>query len=310
METLVQKLEKMASVETWRITANDRETISQALELARADEHRIEREKRELENEQNALQQARAQMSSISEMVAALNCDYDRLEELRDEKKHYSAGFNMPGFMPDSDPCDFETLAEAVEYIAGEILESAERASEEAAMAQKNLESENGGYCDDGSTVDEAKEAVDAATRKAVLLHEQAVIIGQYEIELSVQLCDGLVYWVTQSNQFGLSDDDYAELLELESAAGNCENEDEARERIQIRSGWQPIGETLEAEEFTILLCTGGPAVRIVGELDQYKQPCRAWIEYQDCFTPWRELVDNVSHSDLLTYCQQFYFGE
>ena len=38
--------------------------------------------------------------------------------------------------------------------------------------------------------------------------------------------------------------------------------------------------------------------VWLVGELNQHNEPSRA------------ELVDGVSHSDLLTYCQQFYFGE
>lgn len=195
-------------------------------EILRSVIYEADREKREQENEQNAMQQARAQMSSISEMVAALNCDYDRLQELREERENLTF---------------------------------------------------------DVSIADQ-----DSAERELA------------KIELSK--------WEAENLE---------ELTELESAAGNCESEEEARERIQedaldiqIRSGWQSIGETLEPEEFTILLCTGGPAVRIVGELDQYKQPSRARIEYQDWFTPWRELVDNVSHSDLLTYCQQFYFGE
>jgi hypothetical protein len=75
-----------------------------------------------------------------------------------------------------------------------------------------------------------------------------------------------------------------------------------------------------EAEEFNILLATGGPAVRIVGELDQ-GEPSRAWLEVQDWFTPWTEYVGTTSKSDpgmlenqasqdvLLTYARQFYFG-
>lgn len=108
------------------------------------------------------------------------------------------------------------------------------------------------------------------------------------------------------------------ELRELEAAAGDCESEDDAREAIEndplsieVRSGWASVGEEMAAEEFQILLCTGGPAVRIVGELDQYKEPCRAWLEYQNWFTPWTEYHgDTISHSDLLTYCRAFYFGE
>lgn len=94
-------------------------------------------------------------------------------------------------------------------------------------------------------------------------------------------------------------------------------DEDKARESItedplsvQVRSGWANSPQEMEAEEFEILLCTGGPACRIVGELDR-NEPDRARIEYQDWFTPWVELVDITSQEReaLLTYARQFYFG-
>jgi hypothetical protein len=96
-------------------------------------------------------------------------------------------------------------------------------------------------------------------------------------------------------------------------------DEEEARERIQedplsiqVREGWHSPGEEGELEEFEILLCTGGPAVRIRGELNAHKEPDRAWLEYQDWFTSWTELVaiESWQRKALLTYCQQFYFGE
>jgi hypothetical protein len=60
-----------------------------------------------------------------------------------------------------------------------------------------------------------------------------------------------------------------------------------------------------------ILLSTGGPALRIRGELDEYKQPYRAWLEYQDWFTPWTEYHgDNVDTDALLAFAAYFYFGE
>lgn len=107
--------------------------------------------------------------------------------------------------------------------------------------------------------------------------------------------------------------DELAELLE--DAAGYTSG-DAVRDAIQedplsveIRSDWHSVGESLEASEFRILLCTGGPAVQIRGELDEYKTPCRAWIEYQDWGMPWTQFFD-ASQETLLTYCQQFYFGE
>jgi hypothetical protein len=78
---------------------------------------------------------------------------------------------------------------------------------------------------------------------------------------------------------------------------------------VEVRSGWTTLDNALEAEEFMILLTTGGPAVRIRGELDQYKTPDRAWLETQDWGTPWARYFD-ADQDVLLTYCQQFYYGE
>ena len=78
---------------------------------------------------------------------------------------------------------------------------------------------------------------------------------------------------------------------------------------VEIRCGWITPGETPDPEEFNILLCTGGPAVRIMGELDEYCQPKRAWLECQDWGTPWTQ-VFNVSQDTLLAYASCFYFGE
>ena len=78
---------------------------------------------------------------------------------------------------------------------------------------------------------------------------------------------------------------------------------------VEVRSDWHSPFQTPEPEEFRILLCTGGPAVQIRGELDSYSQPRRAWLEYQDWGTPWTRYFD-ADQEVLLTYCLQFYFGE
>lgn len=106
------------------------------------------------------------------------------------------------------------------------------------------------------------------------------------------------------------------ELAELEQEAGECTDADDARERIQedaldvqMRSGWtSDIKELICPEEFRILLCTGGPAVQIRGEL-HYGQPVRAWLEYQDWGTPWTQYFD-AAQDTLLAYASCFYFGE
>jgi hypothetical protein len=175
-----------------------------------------------MNTENRAEKQAAAQYSSIVQMLAAVECDYDRLEELLGER---------------------DELAEAV----------------------KDAE-------------DDEREATELA------LH-------RWEVENA------------------------DELDELEDAAGDCTDEDDARQRIsedplsvEVRSDWTPPGEELEASEFCILLCTGGPAVRIVGELNR-GEPCRAWLEYQDWGTPWTQYF-GASSDTLCQYASHFFFGE
>lgn len=181
-----------------------------------------------MSTEQNhALQNAIAGMASITAMVAALECDYDRLEELRDEAKAIREDILS---MPENEGLDIANL---------------------------------------------------------------------------------------MRNHPLFSSEEYDELAKLEEAANGNSDEYEARQAIQedplsidVRSAWQSLGETLTAAEFCILLGTGGPALRIVGELDHYMNADRPRLEYQDWGTPWTELVDGVDRDALLTYCNQFYFGE
>lgn len=81
---------------------------------------------------------------------------------------------------------------------------------------------------------------------------------------------------------------------------------------VEVRSGWRTIeGQKFEPEEFRILLCTGGPAVQIRGEIDQHGQPIDPILEYQDWGTPWTIYpLMEADEEALLTYAQQFYFGE
>jgi hypothetical protein len=115
-------------------------------------------------------------------------------------------------------------------------------------------------------------------------------------------------------NPDDLNEWDFQELEGLEAAAGDCESREDAERRIQedplsieVRSGWVAIGDPFEAEEFNILLATGGPALRIRGELNG-EEPSRAWLEVQNWFTPWTQYHD-ADPEVLLTYARQFYFG-
>jgi hypothetical protein len=169
----------------------------------------------------HGLDQAKAQAESIVAMIAATQCDYDRLQELRAERADLT-----------------ETL-------------------------------------DDQEHPDEIRAASDA-----------------------------LAYW---------DNDNTEELNNLEHAAGDCTDQDEAAEilansplSVEVRSGWDVVGGDLSAEEFRIVLCTGGPHVEIRGELDN-GTPSRAWMLYQDWGTPRTQYFD-IEQSTLLSYCQEFYF--
>lgn len=116
-----------------------------------------------------------------------------------------------------------------------------------------------------------------------------------------------------------LTDGDRIELVELEAAAGDCDSEETARQRIsedplsvEVRSDWTAPGKSMDPAEFRILLCTGGPAVQIRGELDR-GEPVRAWLEYQDWGTPWTQYFGADFGPDSGTLCRYasfFFFGE
>ena len=80
---------------------------------------------------------------------------------------------------------------------------------------------------------------------------------------------------------------------------------------VEFRSGWSTNYDELEIEEFKILLSWGGPALRVIGELDQYKQAENVKLQFQDWGTPWTdyELTEKEKES-LNWFCNCFYFGE
>lgn len=168
----------------------------------------------------NAEMQAQAQVASIVAMVAALECDYDRLEELR------------------------ETAEENRTIVAA----YAEKMGDWQANADATAELE--------------------------------------------------------------------ELAELEDAAGECTSEEDARERIhedalsvEVRSDWESSASEFTASEFRILLCTGGPHVELVGDLDR-GTPSRVRVIYKDWGTRGEYFPDSSEREAIETYCAQFYFGE
>ncbi len=242
----------------------------------------------------DAKNQAQSQVESIVAMVAALNCDYARLKELRDKAKegHYVAGWNMPGYMPDSEPASFEAADDARSYIADAMRDAAD--------------------ADDADDADGADDAADAADAIADALEKLETEKNRAEYSGQV---GKFVYWISYSD--GLADSEEREELDrLKAAAGDCESEEDARMQIdedplsvEVRSGWETIHEELKPREFRIILCTGGPHVELQGDLDSYQQPDSVRVIYS-----WGEsgeyFPDGEECYALLTYCRQFYFGE
>ncbi len=223
-----------------------------------------------------ARDQALAQMASVCAMVAALEVDYDRLQELREKRAmpRFVAGRNMPGYMPDNEPASFDSAEDARAYIADEMEQENDDVPEDAVLECRNGSGEYG------------------------------ATFGNWH------------YWVTQDGTMLDDDpDEVEELAELEEAAGDCESEDAARQRIEedalsveVRSSWTSVGEDLMPEEFRIVLCTGGPHVEIVGDLDESREPSRVRVIYKD-WSESGELFD-FDHDAVLTYCRCFFFGE
>lgn len=129
----------------------------------------------------------------------------------------------------------------------------------------------------------------------------------------------------TQANEAGELFVETASVLIATLRAAEKKDDDEVREdtereiqecplSVQVRSGWYIPGsqdDDSKPAEYEILLGTGGPASRLIGELDEYCQPTSANFEFQDWFKPWTAARLSGEQKDtLLEFAQCFYFGE
>lgn len=225
-------------------------------------------------------------------MVAALDVDYDRLEELREAKaeQSWAANWSLIGCLPDNEPLLSEDADDARAALRDELIEWAEQCEDNAENRYSDPENE----LDKARRFREAAEFIEAGNDSVVV--------------------NGWHFWVTDNDYF----EDADELAELEDAAGNCESKEDAYEEIysdalsvEVRGDWHAIGDGEdEPAEFRIVLCTGGPHVQIRGELE-HGEPTRAWLEYCDWGTPMIERCNEIGDQDaLLTYASCFSFGE
>jgi len=116
--------------------------------------------------------------------------------------------------------------------------------------------------------------------------------------------------------------EDYERLSHLESLnPTTCEEEEEIEQikesilnsalSVEFRSGWTSNPDELEIEEFKILLTWGGPALRVIGDLNQYKEPENIKMQFQDWGTFWTDFEITENQQEALNwFCNCFYFGE
>lgn len=109
--------------------------------------------------------------------------------------------------------------------------------------------------------------------------------------------------------------DEAKEMMEIENTVADCKDKEQAEQRIQedalsVRVFGERVEGEWQADKFELLLATGGPAVRIMGELDDNCEPSRAWLETQDWGMPWTQYYEPGIQETLLSYSRCFYFGE
>ncbi len=124
------------------------------------------------------------------------------------------------------------------------------------------------------------------------------------------------------SKQSALATFDHIEemLDNLQSArekGDNSDQEEAVREihesplEVRVRSGWEQPDEYHESnpKEFEILMATGGPAVKITGQLDANGHPTNANLKHQDWHEEWQRVDLSPTNLDkLIDFASHFYF--
>lgn len=245
----------------------------------------------------NAESQARAQVASIVAMVAALDVDYERLEELRELAKtpRYVAGWNSSGYLPDNEPAEFDDADDARAYLAQEMRSDAENLTD-------GIDPEC--LSDDVSHIPARIDELNEAAETLCHLQQTTGAGADYG-----QTIAGTHYWMTCDGSMLQDPDEHQELAELIDAAGECTSTDDAERAIdedplsvECRSTWQTPGEELMPDEYRIVLCTGGPHVELQCEPDgsRVRVIWRDWGEGGEYFP------DADEREALEAYCARF----
>ena len=116
-------------------------------------------------------------------------------------------------------------------------------------------------------------------------------------------------YWTIENSE--------ADTVELDGQV--FDDVDDIQERamesvlsVDVRSSWTAWGSEMEAEEFQIVLCTGGPEVVIHGRINQHDEPTDPVVNHRDWGTTYQAYYSDADDADdaLDWFCRQFYFGK
>ena len=103
--------------------------------------------------------------------------------------------------------------------------------------------------------------------------------------------------------------DSIKEMIRAVKDAESKDDEDLREDAYQIIAE-DPLSVSIK-KHYEILLCWGGPACRIIGELGAHSETETATIQYQDWFTPWIDYpLSNDDEEIMLEYARHFYFEE
>ena len=123
--------------------------------------------------------------------------------------------------------------------------------------------------------------------------------------------------WVDAYAKYQALDNEDAEEVEIDGdtfkdATGIPDRMQEGALSVEVRGGWHTPGSDSDGpEEFQVMVSTGGPAFRIIGELDQHCQPSNVRAEHQDWGTPWIEVeLSNEEQEAVDWFAGLFYYGE
>lgn len=160
-------------------------------------------------------------------------------------------------------------------------------------------------------------------------------------MQTKIEKQDETLHWRSQAEAQLAS---IREMVEALKAAEDSDDDDAREEAesaihddalsVEVRTGWMSANEYFQATqatglsqervsradlkpfkpaEFRILLCTGGPAVQITGELSEHGEPEAEKIQLQgqDWFQPWQNAVISDEDREILArYAGCFHFSE